>query len=347
MNVIATSGLCSHLPDYMGEYREALIVADPDTHRALGDTIIAALLQELKASLFLLPHTPKASLKLADSIERQLAGHSSAIAIGGGTINDLVKYAAHHTTLPYAVIATAPSMNGYSSATASLLDKGQKKSFSATPPRLILADLEVLRAAPVRMISAGVGDVLCRSTVEADWRLAHVKGRATYDDAIMQPLRETEAKLIAVLPQLAKRDASAMHALWNALIAGGDAMRRCGSSMPASQGEHMIAHAMHSETLLNPPLHGEEIAVTTLSMARLQERMLTLAQLSEHTAWIGEHRHSAQQLEHWLMQAGCATTPDAIGWDTETYRRTANSAWRTRDRYGFLALAAEYNIEVE
>jgi glycerol-1-phosphate dehydrogenase [NAD(P)+] len=347
MNVITASYLHKHLLDYLADYHDALIIADPDTHRAAGDAVIATLLQELQASLYLLPKSPKASLELSESIAQILSNRSCAIAIGSGTINDLVKYAAHSASLPYAVIATAPSMNGYSSSTASLLDKGQKQSISATPPRLILADLEILRAAPERMISAGVGDVLCRSTVEADWRLAHVKARAAYDDTIMRPLRAAEAKLIEALPRLIERDTTAIHALWNSLIAGGDAMRYCGSSMPASQGEHMIAHAMHSETLPNAPLHGEEIAVTTLTIARLQEHMLTLPQLSEHAAWIGEHLHPSEKLELWLKQAGCATAPEAIGWDIATYRRVANNAWSTRDRYGFLALAAEYGIEVE
>jgi glycerol-1-phosphate dehydrogenase [NAD(P)+] len=57
-------------------------------------------------------------------------------------------------------------------------------------------------------------------------------------------------------------------------------MTLCGGSYPASQGEHLIAHYidMRGENLPQA-YHGEHIAVTTLTMARLQERMLALPTL--------------------------------------------------------------------
>jgi glycerol-1-phosphate dehydrogenase [NAD(P)+] len=53
-------------------------------------------------------------------------------------------------------------------------------------------------------------------------------------------------------------------------------MTLCGGSYPASQGEHLISHYADMRPPAGVPesLHGEQIGVTTLTIARLQERVL-------------------------------------------------------------------------
>ena len=57
-------------------------------------------------------------------------------------------------------------------------------------------------------------------------------------------------------------------------------MTLCGGSYPASQSEHLIAHYLD---MLGQDLplayHGEHIAVTTITVARLQERVARSARL--------------------------------------------------------------------
>ena len=95
------------------------------------------------------------------------------VAVGSGTINDLCKYAAAQDGKPYVVFATAPSMNGYTSMNAAITVDGHKKTLPAATPLGVFMDLGVLAAAPARMIRAGLGDSLCRSTAQADWLLSH------------------------------------------------------------------------------------------------------------------------------------------------------------------------------
>lgn len=344
MDIVVSEHLSRTLPERLAPHKGALLVADPDTRKAIGETTFIKLCDALDARSVMLPARPKASIEHANAIAEALQDAPFAIAIGSGTINDLTKYAAHTCGIPYIAIATAPSMNGYSSPTASLIENGYKHSFAATAPITLYADTYVLAEAPARMIAAGVGDTLCRSTVEADWRLAHSKGKAIYEESIMAPLREAETELFTHIDKVAKRDTGVIELLWNALLAGGDAMRTHGSSMPASQGEHMIAHAMEAQTGSSGRLHGEEIAVTTLTMARLQEQLLPSL---EDAAWIGEHRRSADSLTQALTSAGCPITPEALGWDMLAYSMIVNNTWRTRDRYGFLTLAAEQGIQIK
>jgi glycerol-1-phosphate dehydrogenase [NAD(P)+] len=67
-----------------------------------------------------------------------------------------------------------------------------------------------------------------------------------------------------------------MRALARTLVLSGLGMTICGGSHPASQGEHLISHYVD---MFAPPgraafLHGEQVAVATLTMARLQEVVL-------------------------------------------------------------------------
>jgi glycerol-1-phosphate dehydrogenase [NAD(P)+] len=93
-------------------------------------------------------------------------------------------------------------------------------------------------------------------------------------------LADDEDAMIASAPALKSGDVAAIELLVRTLVMSGLGMTLCGGSYPASQGEHLIAHYidMRGENLPQA-YHGEHISVTTLTMARLQERMLALPAL--------------------------------------------------------------------
>ena len=93
-------------------------------------------------------------------------------------------------------------------------------------------------------------------------------------------LAEDEKALIAKAGDLRTGDLAAMEVLVRTLVMSGLGMTLCGGSYPASQGEHLIAHYIDMRGQGLPEAHhGEHIAVTTLTMARLQERVLALPEL--------------------------------------------------------------------
>src|SRR3546814_10817423 len=67
-----------------------------------------------------------------------------------------------------------------------------------------------------------------------------------------------------------------MARLARTLVLSGFGKAISGGSYPASEGEHLISHyaEMMGGAELPESFHGEQIGVTTLTMARLQERML-------------------------------------------------------------------------
>jgi len=256
------------------------VVMDPDTRGAFGGKVAASLAADHAVQEIVLPLGPHPDMDAVNGVRARTENVDALIAVGSGSINDITKYAAHLTCKPYAVFGTAPSMNGYTSVSAAITEGGLKKSLPATLPKGVFLDLDVMAAAPQRLIAAGFGDSLARATAQTDWLMAHLLLGKPYREAPFMLLAEDEETMIAAAAALKAGDVAAIELLVRTLVMSGLGMTLCGGSYPASQGEHLIAHYidMRGENLPQA-YHGEHIAVTTLTMARLQERMLGLPAL--------------------------------------------------------------------
>lgn len=273
------------------------------------------------------------------------------VAVGSGSLNDMVKYAAFLAGKPYVVFATAPSMNGYASANVSLLPpQGLKKSYLARAPQAVFLDLDILEAAPKQLRIAGIGDSICRAVVQADCLLAHkLIGEPNYAE-FFELMQRYEAQMFESVEALAKT-----------LIFSGVAMLMAKSSAPASGAEHMLAHFMELEQPDAPHrYHGEQIAVTTVAMAEIQLAKLQqdfevgeLVAVNAETeakysrikpqkimaadfAEIVAHHAAIKTL---LEEIGAPTKPEHLGWNVEIFERALQEAKLTRDRFTFLDLA--------
>jgi glycerol-1-phosphate dehydrogenase [NAD(P)+] len=252
------------------------IVSDRTTHALAGAAIERALAGAVAVTPIVLDADVEADLATSRRVQAACAGADALVAVGSGTVNDLCKHAAATLGRPYAVFGTAPSMNGYTSTNAAITVDGHKQSLPATLARGVFLDLDVLAAAPARMIRAGLGDSLCRSTAEADWRLSHCLLGTPFRRAPFAMLAPDEALLLDDPASLLSGDPAAMEPLARTLVLSGLGMTLCGGSQPASQGEHLVSHYLD---MFAPPtrpacLHGEQVAVATLALARLQARML-------------------------------------------------------------------------
>ncbi|HEY0476159.1 MAG TPA: iron-containing alcohol dehydrogenase [Kofleriaceae bacterium] len=259
--------------------RRLAVVADPDTYAAFGRRVERALGSRFAVQGIVLGRAPHADTATLERLVAALApGTDAVIAVGSGTINDLCKLAARGRGCPQVVFATAPSMNGYTSLSASITEGGLKRSVRAETPVGAFFDLGVLAAAPVRLIRAGLGDSVCRPTAQADWLLAHLLLDRPYRAAPFALLAADEPALLAQAQALVSGDMAAMRHLVRTLVLSGFGMTISGGSYPASQGEHLLSHyiGMMRPEGLPEALHGEQIGVCALAMARLQDRILAL-----------------------------------------------------------------------
>jgi len=198
------------------------------------------------------------------------------LALGSGTINDLCKFVSAQNNIPYAIFASAPSMNGYLSKNASISILGHKKTLPATLPIAVFCNLKILAHAPLKLIKAGIGDSLCFYSCWFDWYLSHQILGSKFDPKPFEMLREKMEFLLQNFAKFSLRDEEFLKLLIKILMLSGQGMTIAGGSYPASQSEHLIAHTieMKHPKIAAKNLHGATIAVATLTTAFLQKKLL-------------------------------------------------------------------------
>ncbi|MDG2377422.1 MAG: iron-containing alcohol dehydrogenase, partial [Tateyamaria sp.] len=253
------------------------IVSDTNTHNAMGARVARAL-TELGPVTEIILDKPHADMAAVRDLKQKLTGFSSVIAVGSGTVNDLTKFATFQNDRRYCVFATAGSMNGYTSLTASItLDSGLKVSLPAQAPTGFFVDLEVCAAAPAYLNAAGFGDCLCRSVAQVDWWMSHrLLGSAYYHEPYVIEIPD-EVFLMERAVGISKGDIEAVGYLFRVLTLCGLGISFTGISNHGSMGEHQISHYIDCFAGDRHPgtLHGEQVGVATLSMARIQSKILS------------------------------------------------------------------------
>lgn len=219
---------------------------------------------------------PKPDEKNLKKIAAAVKNCDLILALGSGTINDLCKFTSAQQNIPYAIFASAASMNGYLSKNASITISGHKKTLPATLPIAVFCDLKILKAAPLELTKAGIGDSLCFYSCWFDWYLSHKILGTKFDLKPFEMLRKKMEFLVKNFQKFSIRDESFLKILIEILMLSGQGMTIAGGSYPASQSEHLIAHAIEMKypKLAAKNLHGAQIAVTSLMAARLQKEVL-------------------------------------------------------------------------
>jgi len=219
------------------------------------------------------PHADEENLAL---VERALEGSDLGLAVGSGTVNDLVKLASYRRGIPYMVVASAPSMNGYTSAIAAIMLRGIKRTVACHQPLAVVADLDILCAAPHELAAAGLGDLESKPTATADFRLAGKLRGAYYCPAPERVVLGAEARVAEAAADIGRGDPQALALLAEALLLSGISMKLAGTSSPASGGEHLISHfwdmSAQDEGRVEG-LHGAQVGVATIVSAALYEAL--------------------------------------------------------------------------
>ena len=343
------------------------VVDDLRTSEAFGDDIFRAVMGEHVTLQGFLDATNEEVKYIRERSKKC----DALIAVGGGVVGDLCKYVSHLDGKPYIVFPTAASMNGYLSANASISFSGHKTTVPAQLPLAVFCDFGVIASAPPRLSKAGLGDSLARPTAQADWLLSHLLLQTPYNAEVFELLVEAEGEVFANAEGIAAVDPQTIKKLLELLLLSGLGMTICGGSYPASQGEHMIAHTYnmmtpHLDEIL-PNLHGEEIAITTLYMAELQEKLIRRmgsrhceeqsdeAIQNNNKDWIASPQAArndntwqsiaekiekiaipSQKIETILRKAKAPTLPKDIGWSDDDFQNACKFARFTRDRFTFL-----------
>ena len=200
------------------------------------------------------------------------------LAVGSGVINDLCKVAAYATGRPTAVVGTAPSMDGYASNSSSMELNHVKVSLYNRGPEGILLDSEILAQAPMRMLWAGLGDMVAKYIAICEWRISSLVTGEYYCEDVAELMRAALRKLMAVSDRITSRDPDAIAAIAEGLVLAGIGMAYAQVSRPASGLEHYFSHMwemMALERGVPYDLHGIQVGVGTLLSMKIYRKLLS------------------------------------------------------------------------
>jgi glycerol-1-phosphate dehydrogenase [NAD(P)+] len=261
----------------------AVVVADRNTFEVAGKEVLRLLETAGHTTIEPYVFTGEPPLyaeyanieKLRDSLREHGA---IPLAVGSGTLNDIVKRSAHECERPYMCVATAASMDGYTAFGASIEKDGLKQTLSCPAPRAVVADLEVLNGAPEGMTASGYADLLGKVTSGADWLIADALGVEEIDTTGWALVQDHLREWTGSPAELRTGDREATGHLIEGLIMSGLGMQSYQSSRTASGAEHQFSHLWEMEGLgkdADPPLsHGFKVGVGTVAIAALYERVL-------------------------------------------------------------------------
>ena len=198
------------------------------------------------------------------------------ISIGSGTINDLGRYLSYITGLEFILVLTAPSMDGCVSGVAPLIQNHIKITFPAHAPLAMVGDLKILSQAPMKMLSAGVGDILGKYNCLTDWKLSAIVNDEYYCETIEQIMRSAIDKTMLAAKNLKERRPEDIRTLTEGLVLSGMAMDFAGSSRPASGAEHHLSHFFEMMFLFDgipAVLHGTKVGIGTVMALRMYNEL--------------------------------------------------------------------------
>ena len=307
--VIVAKNAIERLGGLLGPYQHIICVTDEVIYAEYGDRLRR-----------IIGHDPKWLMASSNQEQRTVQGKGDIIiGFGGGRSLDIAKILATQMGLEWISVPTAASHDGIASDVASVTQDGYRYSAKCRRPAAIVADLSIMSKAPPRLKLAGTGDVLCKASSLAEWRLGNDRNK--------EPLDEEAYSLVQSALSSVLRS-NGLGTLVRAEIKAGRAMCIVGNSRPCSGTEHAISHAMDRRC---QELHGLQVAFAT---------PLCLYYLKE----LGYTRYGADYMIDIMRKRGLPTTLSEMRTTSELFIDDIHHAleiMRKRDRYSVLSGIAD------
>lgn len=282
--VVTGKGALGKIPECLAAFnaQKVYILSDQNTYRAAGEKV-CKLLQEAGIPYVSYCFPEESPEPDEHSVGAAVMHYSSdcdlVMAIGSGVMNDIGKIVSSIAGKPYIIVATAPSMDGYASATSSMTRSGLKISLPSKSAEVIIGDTDVLRNAPMKLMKSGLGDMLAKYVSICEWRIAHLIAGEYYCEEIARLIRSAVKRCVDNAQGLLNRQEAAVEAVFEGLVIGGVAMNYAGLSRPASGVEHYISHILDMRSVeFGTPAepHGIQCAAGTLIAVKLYEKLVKI-----------------------------------------------------------------------
>ncbi len=268
-NIETGSGALYRLPAIMAAFvgGKVFMVSDINTDEAAGIKVEAMLKPEHELVRFVFedPLLVPDAWALGRLLVEIPQDTGVILGVGSGTISDICRFLSCKLRIPYVMVATAPSMDGYASTVSPLVVNGIKTTYTAVYPYGIIADTDLLKEAPMGMLQAGMGDVLGKYTALADWQLSKIVNGEYFCQGTEAMVMKMADRCASLSPHILDRNEQAVESMIEALLYTGLAIGMVGSSRPASGEEHHLSHCWEAMSLNggrpDARLHGNYVGV--------------------------------------------------------------------------------------
>ena len=344
--IIIEKGAINKVPEVAAPFRNGklFLVADNNTYGVAGQAVEDMLKDEkfnVYSFVFNTPHelVPDASTLGRLLIEYEL-GTSLIVAVGSGVINDMCRYLAYKLEIPFIIVGTAPSMDGYASVVTPTIVDGIKATLGGVYPYAIIGDIDILKNAPMRMLYAGFGDILGKVNALADWNLARILHGEEYCDICAGLVKNALKKCIDNIDGIKNREENAIKYLMEALVIAGVSMGMFGNSRPASGAEHHFAHYWDEDAIargVEHPLHGNSVGVGTVVAA--EQYKIIKDKVPE-----GVEIPDPEEVTNLLKRLGAWHSPADLGISKELFKRSIIHSKDSRPKFTSSHYAGELGM---
>lgn len=261
-----------------GFSKKLLVFCDKNTLKAAQG--IEDALKDFDTEYKILDDLRVATMEVVEMVQDLIKDREiDVLSVGTGSLNDPCRLACARENKKFAIYATAPSMDGFASYGAPIVNKGFKSTYPAKSPDVIIADTKVLAAAPASLKSAGFGDMIAKYTALVDWKISTLLIGEYWCDDVASITREAIDQLMSLADRVTVNDEETAGKIFEALLMTGIGMSYTKTSRPASGAEHVIAHLMECKEIAQgivPDFHGEDVGVCTLEMLKYYNKLAEL-----------------------------------------------------------------------
>ncbi len=280
-DVVIGFGALEQIPQLAAKYgaEKVFVFFDENTYKAAGEKVLQLLTKHgIVFSTYSFPaeRFEPDERSVGSAIMHFDPSCDMIITVGTGCLNDIGKIVANVAHKPYMIVGTAPSMDGYSSATSSMIRAGLKVSLDSKCPEIVVGDLDVLAASPLRMIQAGIGDMAAKYVSLGEWQISQIINDEYYCPTVADMVSAALKKCADNADGIMKREPVAVQAVMEGMVLAGVAANYAGISRPVSGLEHYFSHIWDMRALefdSVSDLHGIQCGVSTLLVLKIFDYM--------------------------------------------------------------------------
>lgn len=339
------------------QWKNIVVVYDQNTYLAAGEKLVKFLMNDFEEVIGININGNEHGQVIANEeslVQVFIKTPNDAdvlIAVGSGTIHDIVRFAGHKMNIPFISVPTAASVDGFTSKGAPLILRGVKQTIQTAAPIAVFADIDVIKAAPREMAAAGFGDILGKYTSLLDWEISKLVGNEPFHEGAASLTRKALETCVEYVEEICNADEKGITILMNALIESGLVMQILDYSRPASGAEHHLSHYWEMyllKTNQKQLLHGAKVGVATTMIVELYKKnwkKLLRSERVKHTVYgngieqygeyifsVIEKLPSPDELKKLLEKVGGPTTVEELGIPQEIVIESLNEAYHLRDR---------------